>query len=98
MKLNKPKGNMYPWAYTSNPLGGECPHKCSYCYSKPLRKPFKAVDKKYTGEPRLIESELKNKTKTIPKDKMVFVCSMTDLFANKNIKTCYPALIDEINY
>lgn len=33
MGLNKQKGNMYPWVtHTWNPIGGECPHQCVYCY------------------------------------------------------------------
>lgn len=61
-----------------NPLGGECPHACTYCYVNQFRKRFKN-NKKYVGEPRLIESEFKN----LGSGKTYFVCSMIDLFAEK---------------
>lgn len=33
--LNKQKGNMYSWcSHTWNPMPGECPHRCVYCYMK----------------------------------------------------------------
>ncbi len=35
MSLNKSKGGMYPWLqFTWNPIGGECPLACSYCFMK----------------------------------------------------------------
>lgn len=46
---------MYPWVtHTHCHLGGECPHKCSYCYVDhfPYGRPAK-----YKGELRLIEKE-----------------------------------------
>jgi len=66
--------NMYPEVKTWNPLGGECPHDCEYCYREDLMR-FPANKKKYSGEPRHYKDHL-------PKtDKTVFVCSMADLFA-----------------
>ena len=79
MGLNKSKGNMYDWITdTWNPLAGECPHKCSYCYVKSNYRP--AVKKKYTGNPYLVEKEL---CKSLGSDKFIFVCSMIDLFAEE---------------
>lgn len=73
------KNNMYDWITdTWNPIGGECPHACSYCYVKSNNRP--AVKKKYTGEPYLVEHELK---KSLGKGKFIFVCSMMDLFAEE---------------
>ena len=70
--------NMYPETITWNPLGGECPHDCEYCYRKDLmRYPSNKV--KYSGESRLVDVP-------IPKakeGKVIFVCSMTDLFAKE---------------
>jgi len=35
MGLNTSKGNMYSWVtHTWNPIKGECPHGCTYCYMK----------------------------------------------------------------
>jgi len=62
---------------TWNPLGGECPHNCSYCWAKQLAKRHNM--KKYQGQPRLIPKELKRKFKP---DEFVFVQDMSDLFAN----------------
>ena len=34
MPLVKSTGNMYSWVDCMHThLGGECPHKCSYCYA-----------------------------------------------------------------
>ncbi len=70
--------NMYEEVeMTWNPLGGECSHKCSYCYVNSWKKRSEACRKKYSGEIRLYESEFKGKLKG-----KVFVCSMNDLFAD----------------
>ncbi len=87
MGLNKPSGNMYPWAYTWSPMGGECPHRCAPCYVSqkiaPMIKRTSGNDK-YYGEPRLIEKEM-NTSLHIPEgdreDKVIFVESCGDLFA-----------------
>lgn len=61
--------------HTWNPLGGQCPHACSYCYVKRMKAP--GTVKKYNGEPRLIEKELVS----LGESKVIFVCTMSDLFA-----------------
>jgi len=77
MPLNKVKGNMYNWITNSfNPIGGECPYMCSYCYVKKFR--FPSLKEKYSGQPRLYENELK---RNLGKDKFWFICSCLDLFA-----------------
>jgi DNA repair photolyase len=60
---------------TWNPLGGECLHKCSYCWARQLASKNK-MDK-YTGKARLFDKELHKHFKA---DDFVFVCDMTDLF------------------
>lgn len=57
MALTKSKGNMYQgWVtHTHTHIGGECPHKCSYCYVQAMEKRFKGG--RYAGELRLIEKE-----------------------------------------
>lgn len=80
--LNKPSGNMYNWAWTWNPLGGECPHRCSYCSTNFLKKQYKVIESKYTGSPVLIEKELSSSLAKPDDDKVIFVCNMTDLFAD----------------
>jgi hypothetical protein len=81
--LNKPSGQMYKWAWTWSPLGGECPHHCSYCYVTsdiaPRLKNF--GNDKYYGKPRLIESELHCSLKKPDDGKVIFVESCGDLFA-----------------
>lgn len=69
---------MYEFAVTWNPLGGECPHKCSYCSTNNLKKRFKQVNDKYSGKIRTYYS-------FPPKaaNKVVFVCAQNDLFANE---------------
>jgi len=61
---------------TWNPLGGECPHNCTYCWAKRLIKRHKMS--KYQGEPRIVSKELKRKFKD---GSFVFVQDMSDLFA-----------------
>lgn len=75
--------NMYNFiTKTWNPLAGDCIHNCSYCFVKKMKSRFPVMNKKYSGEPRLIEKELQKKFK--PED-VVFVCDCTDLFAD-NVK------------
>ena len=62
---------------TWNPLEGECPHHCSYCWARKLIKRHNMA--KYRGEPRIIEKEMKRKFKD---GSFVFVQDMSDLFAN----------------
>ena len=79
MNKNKPNGNMYNWITdTANPLAGECYHECVYCYVDRLKKMRPAINKKYSGEIRLSENGFK---KISGKEKFIFVCDMTDLFA-----------------
>jgi protein gp37 len=79
MGLNKIKAgsNMYQeLTNTWNPIGGQCPHECAYCSTNKFYYPHLIA--KYSGEPRLIESELKT---NLGKDNFIFVCAQNDLFA-----------------
>lgn len=77
MSLNKSKGNMYPWVtHTHSHIGGECPHKCVYCY---VDNPRFGRPKRYQGEIRLLEEELAVDYK---KNRTIFVEHCNDLFAN----------------
>lgn len=62
--------------HTWNPLGGKCPHGCSYCSTNKFRYP--TLIEKYSGEPRLIEKELKT---NLGEGNYIFVCAQNDLFA-----------------
>lgn len=64
-------------SHTWNPLGGFCPHNCGYCSTGGLRNRFPNLKEKYSGPPRLIESELVS----LGRDKFIFVCAQNDLFA-----------------
>jgi DNA repair photolyase len=69
---------MFPFiTATWNPLGGECLHKCSYCWARKLAERYQ--HKKYQGKPRLITHELERK---FTEKDFVFVCDMTDLFGH----------------
>ena len=74
--------NMYPEyeGKTWNPLGGECSHQCSYCYVNKLKQRMETHREKYSGKPRLWETELRGNPGT-KKERDVFVCSCNDLFA-----------------
>jgi len=77
MPLKKSTGNMYDWVtHMHTHLGGECSHKCSYCY---VQKNRFGVPERYKGEPRLIEEEL---NVNYGKGKTIFIEHMNDLFAN----------------
>jgi DNA repair photolyase len=78
MGLNKQSGNMYTFvSHTWNPLGGRCPHNCGYCSTGSLRNRFPNLKDKYSGPPRIIESELIS----LGSGKFIFVCAQNDLFA-----------------
>lgn len=79
MPLKKVKvgGNMYQgWVtHTHSHLGGECSHKCSYCY---VDNPRFGRAERYCGEVRLIEDEFKV---NYGSGKTIFIEHMNDLFA-----------------
>lgn len=76
MSLNKSKGNMYPWVtHTHAHLGGECPHKCSYCY---VDNPRFGRPARYQGPIRLIDDEFRVKYGS---GKTIFIEHMNDMFA-----------------
>lgn len=73
-------GNMYKWVgFTWNPLAGECPHDCEYCYVKSLAKRYPQLREKYRGDIRIDEKALNQR---LPRNRIIFVCSMNDLFAD----------------
>jgi DNA repair photolyase len=77
--------NMYDFAATWSPLGGECLHQCTYCYVEAQKaNPFmgKNIKAKYSGEPRLSIPAMKENLNNEKYDnKVIFVESMGDLFA-----------------
>lgn len=74
--LKKSTGNMYDWVtHMHCHLGGECPHKCVYCY---VQKNRFGVSPRYKGEPRLIRAELDVNYGT---GKTIFIEHMNDIFA-----------------
>lgn len=76
--LKKAAGNMYDWVtHIHCHLGGECPHRCTYCY---VQKNRFGVSPRYQGEPRLIEAEL---AVNYGSGKTIFIEHMNDLFAEK---------------
>ena len=71
MSLNKAKGNMYPWLdYTWNPIRGECPHQCVYCYMRG----------RWGGPLRIDEKAL---NANLGSGRTIFVGSSTDMWADK---------------
>lgn len=76
----KKKGNMYQWAKPWNPLGGECPHHCSYCSTKTMMR-FPEVRYKYSGDIRLFSALHKNPGSK--EGQIIFVCAQNDLFAKE---------------
>jgi protein gp37 len=97
MPLNKPSGNMYPWAYTWNPLAGKCPHECGYCYVENKINPMmkRSGNDKYEGELRLVEKELQTPL-IIPEGFIIFVQSCGDLFAKEVPDAWIQRVLDHI--
>jgi DNA repair photolyase len=66
---------MYSWVtHTHAHLGGECPHKCIYCY---VDNPRFGRPERYKGLLRLVEDEFKVNYGT---GKTIFIEHMNDLF------------------
>jgi DNA repair photolyase len=69
MGLNKQKGNMYPWVTdTWNPIRGQCPNDCVYCYMKVYPQP----------ELHFVDKEMET---DLGAGKFIFVGSSTDMWA-----------------
>ena len=76
MSLKKSKGNMYSWvSHTHSLLGGECSHKCQYCY---VENPRFGRAERYKGPIRLVEKEF---NANYGEGKTIFIEHMNDLFA-----------------
>jgi len=76
MSLVKSRGNMYDWVtHMHTHLGGQCPHKCSYCYVQtgPAR-----MGSKYKGSINLMPKEL---AVNYGSDRTIFIEHMNDMFA-----------------
>lgn len=88
---------MYPWVtHNHTHLGGECPHKCCYCY---VDHGFMGTKrpKRYCGPLRLIEAEFKEKyedpkfpimTIFIEHKNDLFCAEMPQIYINKIIIHC----------
>jgi len=76
MPLKKSKGNMYPWVtHTHAHLGGECLHKCSYCY---VNDPRFGRPNKFCGPLWMMTDELEVK---YGKGRIIFIDHCNDLWA-----------------
>jgi len=76
MALKKSKGNMYPWVtHMHSHLGGECPHRCIYCY---VENPRFGRPDRYKGDLRLIEKEFETNYGI---GKTIFIEHMNDMLA-----------------
>ncbi len=82
MSLVKSKGNMYDWVtHMHTHLGGECQHKCSYCY---VQRGMANMSGKYKGEVRFLPKELKVNYGC---GKTIFIEHMNDMFSD-GVKNC----------
>ena len=70
---------MYPWVtHTHSHLGGECLHRCSYCYVQAMARRFPEMKSKYSGPLRILPGEL---DVAYGKGRTIFIEHMNDLFA-----------------
>jgi protein gp37 len=93
--VEKPKyARMFPFiTATWNPLGGECKHKCSYCWAKILIKRNGYTMAKYSGPARIYSQTMEKKFK---QSDFVFVCDMTDLFGSWVPREAIQQILDYI--
>lgn len=76
LKKNKNESNMYPWiTHMHSHLGGECSHKCKYCY---VNNPISGRHPNFIGPIRLLDGSLDEFYGT---DKTIFIEHQNDLFA-----------------
>ena len=95
MPLNKASGNMYEFVdATWNPLAGECPHDCIYCYMKTLKEKYENLATKYSGDPRLLESEMRTNLYSKGVGIFIFVGNCVDLFAEKVSSNAIEMILD----
>ena len=70
--LRESKGNMYSWVtHTWNPIKGECPHGCTYCYMKRW------------GKQKPVHFDEKELNTDLGSGNFIFVGSSCDMFADK---------------
>ena len=75
--LKKSHGNMYPWVtHMIAHVGGECPHKCSYCYVNGSEGQTRSL--RYTGPIHIIPGSLET---DLGQGNVIFVDHMNDLWA-----------------
>ena len=93
--------NMYEWvSHLHSHLGGECSHKCSYCY---VNNPRHGRPERYTGEIRLIEDEFsvqyseKVLTRMGKYPATIFIEHMNDLFAEEVTDTMILRILSHCN-
>lgn len=78
MPLRKSVGQMYPWVtHMHSHLGGECLHKCVYCY---VDNPRFGRPERYKGKLRLIEWEFNT---NYGEKNTIFIEYKNDLFAKE---------------
>lgn len=76
--LKKAAGNMYDWVtHTHSHLGGECPHRCSYCYVQTSKF---GKNPRYQGPVVYIKRE---DNVDYGSGKVIFIEHMNDLFAQE---------------
>lgn len=90
--LKKTHGNMYDWVtHMHSHLGGECPHKCKYCY---VQNNKFGVSPRYRGDICLLRHELGI---YYGKDKTIFIEHMNDLFANEVPRVWISSILNHCN-
>lgn len=82
---------MFSWITDKcNPLGGECPYKCSYCWARKMISEFDM--KKYHGDTCLLVGELDKRYS----HGFVFMQDMTDPFSPKVKRELIIPILDTI--
>ena len=96
MSQQRKTDHMYPWIDRKrNFIGGRCLHECVYCYVERFKKRWAPVRARYSGEPRLLEQELK---KSEGSRHTVFVQDCGDLFAKGIPAEWIVKVLDHLNH
>ena len=76
MPLKKQSGNMYTFvSHTWNPISGECPHACTYCYVRVFYNKDKPQPKLH-----FVDKEMRT---DLGNGNFIFIGSGTDVFAKE---------------
>lgn len=80
VRVYKSKGQMFPWVtHQCNPVAGQCPYQCSYCYMEEMKRRFELIRERYSGDLRFDDRDVYQSK--LGRGRTIFVQSAGDLCA-----------------